>query len=146
MTVAAPPPTSDLTARARAAGAANTRFRNILKRPHISRVRALTSWLSECAQKPPVLIEQLIKDLDVSHVFLVKILEPAVALSLVEAEFVSARSIRMPSGYKIRDHPSRLDASDGQRLTNRGKRMTQPLVPESELDIAVMSAVAPLLK
>ena len=144
--MAAPPPILDLTARARAAGAANTTFRSILKRPHISRVRALTRWLSECAQKPPVLLEQLINDLDVSHVFLVKILEPDVAMHLVQAELVSATSIGMPSGYKIRDHPSRLDASDGERLTNRGKRMTQPLAPESVLDSAVMSAVAPLLK
>ena len=142
-TVLVPAPISEGVARARAAGRAKATFQKILKLPYISRDRKLAVWLSTCVQNPPVRSDQLAKDLDGSHIFVVKIFEPQKAVSLMEAELGNISSRK----EKIRDHPSRLDAGrHSETLSSRGKRMSQQLGNDSKLDNAVMTAVAPLLE
>ena len=146
-TVLVPAPISEGVARARAAGRAKATFQKILKLPYISRDRKLAVWLSTCVQNPPVRSDQLAKDLDGSHIFVVKIFEPQKAVSLMEAELGNISSRKGSSNLKIRDHPSRLDAGrQGETLSSRGKRMSQQLGNDSKLDNAVMTAVAPLLE
>ena len=143
-TVLVPAPISEGVARARAAGRANATFQKILKLPYISRDKKLAGWLSTCVQNPPVRSDQLAKDLDGSHIFVVKIFEPQKAVSLMEAELGNRKG---SSNLKIRDHPSRLAAGrQGETLSSRGKRMSQQLGNDSKLDNAVMTAVAPLLE
>ena len=146
-TVLVPAPISEGVARARAAGRAKATFQKILKLPYISRDRKLAVWLSTCVQNPPVRSDQLAKDLDGSHIFVVKIFEPQKAVSLMEAELGNISSRKGSSNLKIRDHPSRLDAGrHAETLSSRGKRMSQQLGNDSKLDNAVMTAVAPLLE
>lgn len=143
-------------ANARVTGLKNARLSKIMTYKGCVKQKQLAKFAEE--PKPPrprphnPTLSVTNEELHANHVFVLQIIKPDQATTLVAAELERAKALGRVGVAKIRDHPSRLDSTVGakrqlnQRLQNLSKRYTQDLVPDSGVDYAVRVAVQPLLE
>ena len=136
-------------ANARVTGLKNARLSKINKFKGCVKQKQLAKFAEEPKQ-PTLSVTN--EELHANHVFVLQIIEPELATTLVVAELERAKALGRGAVAKIRDHPSRLDNTVGaslqlnQRLQNQSKRYTQDLLPDSGVNDAVLTAVQPLLE
>ena len=136
-------------ANARVTGLKNAKLSKINKYKGCVKQKQLAKFAKKPKQ-PTLSVTN--EELHANHVFVLQIIKPDQATTLVVAELERAKALGRVGVAKIRDHPSRLDHTVGakrqlnQRLQNQSKRYTQDLLPDSGIDYAVRAAVQPLLE